>query len=184
MEHIEISNLIVNAIAVLIIPLAFWYISKKSRKSKMFKDPSDYWEKFESDTNTYFSHYDVQLLFHYFDERRKDYDFIENVKSIQDTKKKQFSAFKLLLKPYIEMSIDWHEKRFTTNSIYDRCGDKLLLISKLKIIECCKEDDDLYEKIKYLRCLIYEINKIKKLKKIKSRSIKWKYKLFNHKCKD
>ena len=82
------------------------------------------------------------------------------------------------------MSIDWHEKRLTTNSIYDRCGDKLLIISKLKIIEYCKEDVDLYEKIEYLKCLVCEIDKIKNIKKIKSRSGKWKYKLLNHKCKD
>ena len=177
-------NLIVNAIAVLIIPLAFLYISKKSRKSKMFKDPSDYWEKFYSETTRYFDEVEDRMLFTYNNSTSGDYGYLENVKCVKKSNEKCFSNFKSFLKPYIEMSIDWHEKRFTTNSVYDRCGDKLLIISKLKIIEYCKEDDNLYEKIKYLRCLICEIDKIKNIKKIKSRSAKWKYKLFNHKCKD
>ena len=44
-------NLVVNAIAILVIPLAFWIIERKSKRSKLVKDPSDYWEKFHSDAS-------------------------------------------------------------------------------------------------------------------------------------
>ena len=37
------SNMLSNAI--LVIPLAFWIIERKSKRSKLVKDPSDYWEK-------------------------------------------------------------------------------------------------------------------------------------------
>ena len=150
----------------------------------MLKDPTEYWEKFYSDTTHYFDEVEDRMLFNYHSKNSGNYGYLENVKCIKNANKKNFSDFKSFLNPYIEMSIDWHEKRLTTNSIYDRCGDKLLIISKLKIIEYCKEDVDLYEKIEYLRCLVCEIDKIKNIKKIKSRSGKWKYKLLNHKCKD
>ncbi len=47
--------MIVNVVAILIIPVAFWHIDKKSKRSKLFKDPSDYWEKFHADTREYFN---------------------------------------------------------------------------------------------------------------------------------
>ena len=48
-------NLVVNAIAILVIPLAFWIIERKSKRSKLVKDPSDYWEKFHSDARSCFT---------------------------------------------------------------------------------------------------------------------------------
>ena len=48
-------NLVVNAIAILVIPLAYWIIERKSKRSKLVKDPSDYWEKFHSDARSCFT---------------------------------------------------------------------------------------------------------------------------------
>ena len=46
---------VVNAIAILVIPLAFWIIERKSKRSKLVKDPSDYWEIPHSDARSCFT---------------------------------------------------------------------------------------------------------------------------------
>ncbi len=168
-------SVIISSIVV-IIPIIFlmW-----KRKFKMYKDPSDYWEKFHAETRSYFD--ETAFIFEYGD-KSKTFAGIRNIVSIKETENDSLSEFRLFLTPYIEMSIDWHEKRFTTNSVYDRCGDKLLILSKIKIIKQCKKNDDLYEELEYLERLICKTVKIKKVKRIKSKFGKFRYKLFNHNC--
>ena len=169
-------SVIISSIVV-IVPIIFLM---RKRKFKMYKDPSDYWEKFHSDTMHYFR--GNMGLFEYGKKKSNAFIAIRGIVSIKETEKDNLSEFRSFLTPYIEMSIDWHEKRLTTNSVYDRCGDKLLILSKIKIIKQCEKNDDLYEELEYLERLICEIVKNKKAKRIKSKLGKLRYKLFNRNC--